>query len=78
MIRKISGYVNELHLLIHNMIEARKVANVIENEAQKAQAYNDTVLPYLPKIRVIADKLEMIVDDELWTLPKYRELLFFR
>jgi glutamine synthetase len=78
MIRKISGYVNELHLLIHNMIEARKVANVIENEAQKAQAYNDTVLPYLSQIRVIADKLEMIVDDELWTLPKYRELLFFR
>lgn len=78
MIKKISGYVNDLHALIHNMVEARKVANVIENESQKAQAYNDTVLPYLSEIRVIADKLEMVIDDELWTLPKYRELLFFR
>ena len=60
------------------MIDARKVANVIEDIHQKALAYNKTVFPYMEKIRRSADKLEMIIDDELWPLPKYRELLFFR
>ena len=60
------------------MIDARKVANKITDEPAKAEAYNNTVLPYMEKIRAIADKLEMYIDDELWPLPKYRELMFFR
>jgi len=60
------------------MVEARKAANVIEHEDKKANAYHDVVLPYFDVIRYNIDKLELIVDDEMWTLPKYRELLFIR
>ncbi len=60
------------------MIDARKVANKIESEREKAIAYHDDVLPFLDKIRYHIDKLELIVDNEMWTLPKYRELLFIR
>ena len=58
--------------------KARKEANVLINEADKAIAYHDTVLPYFDKIRRATDSLELIVDNEMWTLPKYRELLFIR
>lgn len=78
MIGKISGYVNQLHEDVHNIVEARKVANKIEDIAQRAKAYYETVFPHMEAIRTIADKLEMVIDDELWPLPKYRELLFFR
>ena len=78
LIHKISGYVNNLHRMVGEMIDARKVANKIAYEPAKAEAYNNTVLPYMEKIRTIADKLEMYIDDELWPLPKYRELMFFR
>ena len=78
LIHKISGYVNNLHRMVGEMIDARKVANKIADEPAKAEAYNNTVLPYMEKIRTIADKLEMYIDDELWPLPKYRELMFFR
>ena len=78
MIKKISGYINELQTLVHDMIKARKTVNVIENTVEKAFAYNNTVFPYMEKIRSIADKLEMVVDDELWPLPKYREIMFLR
>ena len=60
------------------MVEARKKANRIESEREKAIAYHDNVAPYLEKIRYHVDKLEEVVDDELWPLPKYRELLFIR
>ena len=60
------------------MVEARKVANKIESEREKAIAYHDTVAPMLEQIRYHIDKLELIVDDQMWTLPKYRELLFIR
>ena len=60
------------------MVEARKVANRIESEREKAIAYHDTVAPLLEDIRYHVDKLETIVDDEAWPLPKYRELLFIR
>ena len=63
---------------VKKLIEARKVANRIEGERAKAIAYHDTVFPFLDDIRYHVDKLEMIVDDELWPLPKYRELLFIR
>lgn len=60
------------------MVEARKVANRIENEREKAIAYHDNIVPMLEEIRYHIDKLELIVDDRVWTLPKYRELLFIR
>ncbi|MDR2809035.1 MAG: glutamine synthetase III [Tannerellaceae bacterium] len=60
------------------MIEARKVANKIESEREKAIAYHDTIAPMLEDIRYHIDKLELIVDNQMWTLPKYRELLFIR
>ena len=60
------------------MIEARKVANKITDERKKAIAYHDTIAPMLEEIRYHIDKLELIVDDQMWTLPKYRELLFIR
>ncbi len=62
----------------HEMIKARKVANKIEDIREKAIAYHDCVEPYFDVIRYEIDKLELIVADELWTLPKYRELLFMR
>ena len=60
------------------MVEARKMANKIKNEREKAIAYHDHIAPMLKKIRYHIDKLELIVDNEMWTLPKYRELLFIR
>lgn len=75
MIEKISVYINNLRVNVHDMIEARKRANLIEDYTPKAEAYSLTVAPYMDKIREISDKLEMLVDDELWPLPKYRELL---
>ena len=60
------------------MIEARKVANRIENEREKAIAYHDTVAPMLESIRQRIDHLELIIDNQMWPLPKYRELLFIR
>ena len=63
---------------VEELVEARKVANRIEDEHLKAIAYHDTVAPKMDEIRYHIDKLELIVADELWTLPKYRELLFVR
>ena len=63
---------------VKEMVEARKVANVIEDTVEKAKAYDKTVRPYLDDIRYHIDKLELTVDNELWPLPKYRELLFVR
>jgi len=78
MIEEIGSYVDAVQNLVGMMIEARKVANRIENEREKAVAYHDTVAPYFEKIRYNIDKLELIVDNEMWPLPKYRELLFIR
>ena len=63
---------------VEELVEARKKANKIEDEHEKAIAYHDKVEPYLDTIRYEIDKLELIVDDALWPLPKYRELLFIR
>ena len=63
---------------VEELVEARRVANRIEDEHLKAIAYHDTVAPKMEEIRYHIDKLELIVADELWTLPKYRELLFVR
>ncbi|MBO7324541.1 MAG: glutamine synthetase type III, partial [Bacteroidales bacterium] len=77
-IKKIEYYINQIQKLTDAMVEARKVANRIMNEREKAIAYHDTVEPYFEKIRNLIDELELMVDNELWPLPKYRELLFIR
>lgn len=63
---------------VEQLVEARRVANRMESEREKALAYHDTVAPMLEEIREHADRLEQVVDDQMWTLPKYRELLFVR
>jgi glutamine synthetase len=86
-----SGYVNQKHIAtkisehisnissdVEAMIEARKVANEISDSRDKAIAYCDKVKPFFDKIRYHVDKLELLVDDEYWELPKYREMLFLR
>ena len=60
------------------MVEKRKVVNKIEDIREKAVAYHDEIAPYMDSIRYHIDKLELIVEDGMWTLPKYRELLFIR
>ena len=78
LITEISGHVEEISKFVHELIEARKKANVIEDARTKAIEYCDKVKPYFEKIRNHVDHLEILVDDELWPLPKYRELLFVR
>jgi len=78
LIEKISTHVNAVNAKVHEMIDARKKANNIESEREKAVEYHDLVAPYLDEIRYHIDKLELIVDNEMWPLAKYRELLFLR
>lgn len=78
LIEEISTKICRIKTHVDEMVEARKTANRIENEYEKAMAYHDTVLPYFDMIRRDTDSLELIVDDQMWTLPKYRELLFIR
>ena len=78
MIEKISRYVDSLRKDVHDMIEERRLANQITDVTARAEAYCARVLPYMQKIREVSDKLEMLVDDELWPLPKYREMLLSR
>ncbi len=78
IIEEISDKISIIKTKTEEMVEARKIANKIEDERTKAIEYHDKVLPYFDEIRYQVDKLEMIVDDEMWTLPKYRELLFVR
>ena len=78
MIEKISRYVDSLRKDVHDMIEERRLANQITDVTERAEAYCARVLPYMQKIREVSDKLEMLVDDELWPLPKYREMLLSR
>ena len=78
IIEDIACRTNFIKEKVDEMVEARKVANKIENEREKAIAYHDTIVPMLEEIRYHIDKLELVVDDQIWTLPKYRELLFIR
>jgi len=78
IIEEIAERISIIKTKTEAMVEARKIANVIENIRSKAIEYHDKVAPYLDEIRIQVDQLELIVDDELWTLPKYRELLFIR
>ena len=78
IIKKIAEHTTYIKEHVDAMVEARKVANKITDEREKAIAYHDTIAPMLEQIRYHIDKLELIVDDKMWTLPKYRELLFIR
>ncbi|HYX09812.1 MAG TPA: glutamine synthetase III [Bacteroidales bacterium] len=78
LIKEISSHTRVIKSKVHDMVEARKVVNKIENTRKRAAAYADDVLPFLDEIRYHIDKLELIVSDEIWPLPKYRELLFTR
>ena len=78
LIKKIQDHTASIQKLTGEMIDARKVANRIEDPREKAIAYHDTVAVCFDEIRRHIDKLEEIVDDQIWPLPKYRELLFLR
>lgn len=75
-IKEISEHISSIKIAVEEMTEERKKANAIDDIIGKAEAYRDQVKPYFEKIRYEVDKLEMMVDDELWPLPKYREMLF--
>ena len=77
-IEKISKHMCVIKAQTDAMVDARKKANAITNERDKAIAYHDTVVPCMETIRYHIDKLELMVDNEMWPLPKYRELLFIR
>lgn len=78
IIRKIAEHTSYIKEHVDTMVEVRKVANKIVDERAKAIEYHDKITPMLEQIRYHIDKLELIVDDQMWTLPKYRELLFIR
>ena len=78
LIKSISGLIESMNSKIDLMIEERKKANKLKNAEEKAVSYCDKVRPYLELIRYDCDKLEMLIDDEIWPLVKYRELLFTR
>lgn len=78
LIRKIAGHIAAVTTKVDEMVEARKKANRITDMREKAIAYHDTVAPYLDEIRSHIDDLELMVDNQMWPLPKYRELLFIR
>ena len=75
--RKIAAYINTLSEDTQALVEARKKANRITDMAQRALSYSTEVMEQMARVRNSADNLEMLVDDALWPLPKYRELLFF-
>ena len=77
-ITEISEHVDKIKTYVNLMIEARKDANRLSETEEKAFAYCEKVFPFFDRIRYHVDKLELLVDDELWPLPKYRELLFTR
>ena len=78
MLEVISGHIQSINKHVEEMIEARKIANRTEDIHKRALQYCHIIKPYFDKIRYNADKLELIVDDSQWPLPKYRELLFMR
>jgi glutamine synthetase len=78
LIKEIAERNQKIETGVEELINARKVANKIEDPRTKAVAYHDTIAPKMEEIRYQIDHLELLVSDELWTLPKYRELLFIR
>ena len=78
LIKSIQRNIAKLQSLVHDMVEARKVANRVESHRERAMLYHDTVAVYFDQIRDCIDDMEEVIDDQLWPLPKYRELLFIR
>jgi glutamine synthetase len=78
LIKKISKHIEGIYTNVEEMTEARKSANLLTDAQEMAEAYCDTVKPYFEEIRKHCDKLELMVDDEIWPITKYRELLFTR
>jgi len=78
LIEEIAERTEKIEQLVEELTNARRVANRIQDIHQRAIQYHDTVCPKMEAIRYEIDKLELIVEDGLWTLPKYRELLFIR
>lgn len=78
ILKEVAERIQFIETGVDELVEARKVANKIESQREKAIAYHDNIVPQMEKIRYQIDKLELIVSDEMWTLPKYRELLFIR
>ena len=76
-LKKISTYINNVSADVEALVEARKKANRIEDIAVRAKVYSHDVKDMMDRVRASADNLEMVIDDEMWPLPKYRELLFF-
>ena len=76
LIKEISGHISSIKAKVREMIDARKACNVLKEGVEMATAYDEKVRPYLSSIRYHIDKLELVVDNEMWPLPKYRELLF--
>ena len=76
LVREIQNRILAIKKAVHNMTEARKVANHLGSQVEKAFSYEEQVRPYLEEIRDHIDHLELEIDDEIWPLPKYRELLF--
>src|SRR5690606_26986482 len=78
LLEVISKHILEINNNVEAMIDARKQANNVENMHKRAEMYCNGVKTYFEKIRYHVDKLELVVDDKLWPLPKYRELLYLR
>ena len=78
MIEKMESHIQFIKDKVAELVKARKVANQISNMRSRAIQYHDNVAPLMESIRYHIDKLELMVDDEMWPLPKYRELLFIR
>ncbi len=78
LIKRISEHIEGIHGKVELMIEARKKANTIKDATKRAESYCNKVRPFLSEIRYHCDKLELMIDDELWPLTKYRELMFTR
>jgi len=75
-LKEISAHISSIKEGVDSMVEQRKLANAFSSIDDVVQAYQEGVVPYIEKIRYHIDKLELIVDDEIWPLPKYREMLF--
>ena len=78
ILRDIAEHIQAIEMGVDELVEARKIANKIDCQREKVIAYHDIITPKMEEIRQHIDKLELIVSDEMWTLPKYRELLFIR
>ena len=76
ILKDISSHINGIKENLEAMLTERKKANKLENSEKKAEAYCNSVKPYFSEVKYHSDKLELLIDDELWPLPKLRELLF--